>query len=111
MNEMNVSCEIVKDLLPLYFDDVCSSDSKTMIERHLVTCDSCKSELQTMKESLPINNTEQNMKESETVRKLSKRWRSGMIKSILKGILIGAIIIAAIILLLFLFMDIRIVYS
>jgi tetrahydromethanopterin S-methyltransferase subunit B len=41
---------------------------------------------------------------------LSKRWRSGMIKSKLKGILIGAAIIAAIILLLFVFMDIRIVY-
>ena len=108
---MNVSCEIIKDLLPLYFDDVCSNDSKAVIEEHLATCDSCKSELQVMKESLPINNAEQNLKASESVRKLSKRWRSGMKKSILKGILIGAITIAAIILLLFLFMDIRIVYA
>ena len=108
---MKVSCEIVNDLLPLYFDDVCSSDSKAMIEGHLATCDSCKSELQAMKESLPIHNTEQNLNASESVRKLSKRWRSGMKKSILKGILIGTITIAAIILLLFLFMDIRIVYA
>jgi len=108
---MNVSCKIIKDLLPLYFDDVCSDDSKAMIEEHLATCDSCESELQVMKESLPINSAEQNLKASEAVRELSKRWRSGMIKSILKGILIGAIIIAAVILLLFLFMDIQIVYS
>ena len=106
---MKMSCEIIKDLLPLYLDGVCSSDSKTAIEEHIAVCDSCRAELQDMQTTLPINNAGQNLKEAEAVRKLSKRWRSGMIKSILKGILIGAITIAAIILLLFLFMDFRIV--
>ena len=31
-----VSCEIVKDMLPLYYDNVCSDDSKRMVEEHLV---------------------------------------------------------------------------
>ena len=108
---MKMSCEIIKDLLPLYFDNVCSNDSKVAIEEHLATCENCKSELQTMKKSLPLNSVEHNLKEADAVKKLSKKWRSGMIKSILKGILIGAIIIVTIILLLFLFMDIQIVYS
>lgn len=46
---MKISCEIIKDLLPLYLDGVCSNDSKVMVEEHLAECDSCKAELHAMK--------------------------------------------------------------
>ena len=39
---MNFQCEVIKDLLPLYIDDVCSKESKKIIEEHLEICDSCK---------------------------------------------------------------------
>lgn len=104
---MKISCEIIKDLLPLYHDDVCSNDSKVMIEEHLAYCDSCKSELQAMDDNLPINNTEQNLNEAEAVKKLSRRWKRGMNKSLLKGILITIGIIALIALVLYGLMDIR----
>ncbi len=29
---MQVNCEIIKDLLPLYHDDVCSQESKKLVE-------------------------------------------------------------------------------
>ena len=32
-----VSCEIIKDILPLYYDNVCSDDSKRMVEEHLLS--------------------------------------------------------------------------
>ncbi len=32
---MKTECSIVKDLLPLYHDKVCSGDSKVFIEEHL----------------------------------------------------------------------------
>ena len=41
-----VSCEIIKDLLPLYFDDICSDDSKRFVENNLVDCEECKLELE-----------------------------------------------------------------
>ncbi len=91
---MKTSCEIIKDLLPLYHDGVCSNDSKTMVEEHLAYCDSCKAELQAMDDELPINNAEQNLNEAEAVKKLSKRWKKGMVKSLLEGILITIVIIA-----------------
>lgn len=104
---MKISCEIIKDLLPLYHDGVCSSDSKMMVEEHLAYCDSCKTELQAMDEKLLINNTEQNLNEAEAVKKLSRRWKRGMNKSLLKGILFTIGIIALFALALYGFMDFR----
>lgn len=104
---MKISCEIIKDLLPLYLDGVCSFDSRTMVEEHLAECDGCKAELQAMKEVIFINNKEQNLKEAEAVKKLSRRWKKGMLKSLLQGVLITIIVIAAAALVLYLFMDIR----
>ena len=104
---MKISCEIIKDLLPLYHDGVCSNDSKTMVEEHLAHCDSCKAELQVMDDELPINNVEQHLNEAEAVKKLSRRWKKGMRKSLLKGILITILIIALIALVLYSFMDFR----
>ncbi|KNZ40781.1 zf-HC2 domain-containing protein [Acetobacterium bakii] len=106
---MKTSCEIIRDLLPLYHDGVCSNDSKAMIEEHLALCDDCKAELQAMDTELPINNMALNLKETEAVEKLSKKWRKGMLKSLLEGILITVLAVAAIALILYCFMDIRVV--
>ena len=50
---MNISCEIIRDLLPLYVDDVCSDDSRDLVEYHLQGCESCRTELNDMKGDLP----------------------------------------------------------
>lgn len=104
---MKISCEIIKDLLPLYHDGVCSNDSKTMVEEHIASCDACNAELQAMEDAI-IDNTEQNLNEAEAVKKLSRRWKRGMNKSLLKGIFMTVIMIALIVLILYCFMDIRI---
>ena len=31
---MKISCDIIRDLLPLYKDNVCSDASKDMVEEH-----------------------------------------------------------------------------
>ena len=104
---MKISCEIIKDLLPMYHDGICSNDSRAMIEEHLTECDSCKAELQAMEEVLFLNNKDQNLKEAEAVQKLSRRWKQGMLNSLLKGVLLTLLVTAAIVIVLYLFMDIR----
>jgi predicted anti-sigma-YlaC factor YlaD len=106
---MKMSCEIIKDLLPLYHDGVCSNDSKAAVEEHLASCDGCKAELQAMDDTLSIHNTGQHLKEAEAVQELSRKWKKGMAKSLLKGILITVLSIAFIVLVLYCLMDIRIV--
>lgn len=108
---MKISCEIIKDLLPLYHDGVCSNDSKTLVEEHLASCDSCKSELQTMDEELHLNHADQNLNEAEAVKELSRKWKKGMKKSLLKGILITIVIVFFVALVLYSFIDFRIIPS
>ncbi len=106
---MNISCEIIKDLLPLYHDGVCSKESKAIVEEHLAYCESCSAELKAMDEVLSLKNVKQNLKEANAVKNLSKKWKKGMLKSLLKGILITLIIVIIFALILYLFIDIRIV--
>lgn len=82
---MNISCEVIKDLLPLYHDDVCSADSRKIVEEHLEQCESCRDELKSMDRELPVTNRNENLSEAEAVKKLSKRWKKGMVESVLKG--------------------------
>ena len=38
---MKVSCDVIRDLLPLYADDACSRDSVRIVEEHLEECAEC----------------------------------------------------------------------
>lgn len=38
---MTLDCNIIKDLLPLYADGVCSGESRAAVERHLKGCETC----------------------------------------------------------------------
>ena len=35
-------CDIVRDLLPLYADDICSKEAREQVGIHLVTCKACR---------------------------------------------------------------------
>ncbi len=39
-------CGVIKDLLPLYADEMCSTDSKELVEEHIAYCEDCKRELE-----------------------------------------------------------------
>ena len=42
---MKISCDIIRDLLPLYAEDMVSEDSKHLVDDHLCGCDACVKEL------------------------------------------------------------------
>ena len=49
-----ISCGIIKDLLPLYIDGVCSSDSIDLIEEHLKECPLCEAEFMNLQNNTDI---------------------------------------------------------
>ncbi len=106
---MNISCEIIKDLLPIYHDGVCSSESKLFVEAHLDKCEHCKMELKTMNTMLFGDNTTSNMNEAEAVVHLSKKWKKGMLLSLLKGVFTTIITLIIILIILYIFVDVRII--
>ena len=104
---MKVTCEIIKDLLPLFIDNLCSNDSKAAIEEHIKICDNCKTELQNMQMSLTANNREQNINEATVLKILSKEWKKNKWQSLLRGIVYTLIVVAILALFLLLFADFR----
>ena len=46
---MGISCDIIRDLLPLYVEDIASRDSRHLVDNHLCGCEECKKELELLK--------------------------------------------------------------
>lgn len=44
-----MNCDIIKDLLPLYCDGVCSEETSRAVEEHLTTCPACRTLLDEMR--------------------------------------------------------------
>ena len=44
-----MNCDIIKDLLPLYCDGVCSEETSRTVEEHLTTCPACRTLLDEMR--------------------------------------------------------------
>ncbi len=82
-----ISCNVNKDLLPLYVDDVCSEESKSMVEEHLAECEQCQEYYDALREGIPTEKideekegllSEENMRQAavsvikETKKEISK---------------------------------------
>ena len=46
---MNYPCEIIRDLLPLYIEEVCNIETKQAVEKHLAECKKCREYYEAMK--------------------------------------------------------------
>ena len=76
-----ITCEIIKDILPLYVDDVVSADTRTMVEAHLAECESCKKEAEVMSKSIkiPLHKTVEK-EQSEVLHNLKKTFKNKKIR-------------------------------
>jgi len=69
-------CDIVKDLLPLYVDDVCSEKSRMVIEEHLKECEECKKCYEQLIDKTPEVVMDEGIsyfEESEFIQKIKKK--------------------------------------
>ncbi|MBQ3424661.1 MAG: zf-HC2 domain-containing protein [Clostridia bacterium] len=55
---MKAECEVIRDLLPLYVDDICSDTSRKLVEEHLEVCPECSE----MREKLRSTEIESGLK-------------------------------------------------
>ena len=58
---MSEECEVIRDLLPLYADEVCSAKSRELVEDHISTCPECRS----LMARLLDDRIEQNLKDEK----------------------------------------------
>ena len=48
---MKTDCNVIRDLLPLYADEVCSDESRALVDEHLAECPACTEELARIREN------------------------------------------------------------
>ena len=51
---MKIKCNVIKDILPLYIENIASEDTRVLIEEHIDECEDCK-------KKYPINPTRELM--------------------------------------------------
>ena len=85
-----INCNIIRDILPLYLDDVVSDETKQMVEEHLQSCASCRAEASAMKKDviLPASKT-QRLAEAKVIKGIrTKIFR--------KKVIVSAVTVAAV---------------
>lgn len=51
---MKISCSIIRDLLPLYAENLASEDTRMLVDEHLHDCEDCTNIFSSMKKSTPV---------------------------------------------------------
>ena len=72
---MKINCEIIRDLLPLYAEGLCSGESRNLIESHLKTCADCRK----LADGLPDDTPPEAIvpEESKALKKVSRKLKRG----------------------------------
>ncbi|MEZ3445476.1 MAG: zf-HC2 domain-containing protein [Lachnospiraceae bacterium] len=87
MREIN--CNIIRDLLPSYVDDICSEDSRHLIEEHLESCEQCRTQLELLKDTTLIDEQGE-QKQIFYLKKIKRHYEKGLVSLVfLTLILIG----------------------
>ena len=77
-------CEIIKDLLPLYADNVCSEKSLKIVGEHLKGCPECSEELRRIKECPTIPSVDEDLEKA--VKNAGKRIKKGKKKTVIETV-------------------------
>ncbi|MBE6866484.1 MAG: zf-HC2 domain-containing protein [Oscillospiraceae bacterium] len=75
---MNYPCEIIKDLMPMYIDDLCSEQSKAAVSQHIENCDDCRQYYNSMtaEGNYTVTNCENNEAFAQSLKKVKKQIRA-----------------------------------
>lgn len=84
---MNKDCEIIRDLLPLYVDDVCSTGTKELVEKHLKNCNEC----QKIFEAMEKEEHNKNYDEKESIKSFNNKIKRNKTKAVVISLIIFVI--------------------
>lgn len=87
---MTHPCGIIRDLLPLYIDDVCNEESKQAVENHLSECEKCRNYYKSMKSTEGFVAKENDNSEDMKMANNLKNVKSKINKKI-RNIVLGAV--------------------
>ena len=101
---MRNECNIIRDILPLYIEDMVSVDTASFVDEHLNHCSECSKELENMRTSNSLEkvNTSALSSDEDTkaIKAVASAWKKSKKASFVKGLLIAT---AALVLIIALF--------
>ena len=76
---MKLPCKVIEDILPMYYDKVCSEESAALVEEHLRDCPHCSQKLSDLRADMDIPQREVDdikplKKIQKSFRKMRLRW-------------------------------------
>lgn len=83
---MNVPCGLIQDLLPIYYDEVCSQESRSLVEEHLAECPACRQRLADLSAPLPTPEEEE---ETAALKEVQTTWKKARRRARWKGVAIA----------------------
>lgn len=92
---MKYLCNLIRDILPLYHDSICSEESRCAVEEHLEECQECRQYYQKMCESDIVEalayDDELEKKKAESLKGVKKKLKKKQTMSTLKVIILGIV--------------------
>ena len=70
---MKLSCKVIEDMLPMYYDKVCSEESAALVEEHLKSCPHCSQMLSDLRVGIDIQ--EQKVDDIKPLKKIQKSYK------------------------------------
>ena len=96
-----MNCDIIKDLLPLYAEDLCRPDSRAAVEEHLKTCESCRQEYTELRQDYlsqsENQNEEQFLEEKDLLEKSKEELRHSFINKLMGKVFTAAFVLGLLI--------------
>lgn len=91
---MESKCNIIRDILPLYVENMVSDDTRQFVDEHLSQCQECKQELEQIKLNIPLEEKYQDTNTPATVLKRigldikKKRIFTGVLSATISAIIL-----------------------
>ncbi|MBE6751790.1 MAG: zf-HC2 domain-containing protein [Ruminococcaceae bacterium] len=86
-----INCSLIKDLLPLYIDDLCSKETTEIVGNHLEICEDCNKEYETLKTEPKVKPQQDNSQ--ELIKKVNKKFGKDKKKAVIKTISIVLVVV------------------
>lgn len=94
---MKYSCNMIRDLLPLYCDRVCSEDSAEAVQEHIGTCEECSKFYTAMRQSVSMDSAGYEQQQLASMRQVKKKIKKRNTFFATVGIVVGILFVAIVI--------------
>lgn len=95
---MKKECSIVRDLLPLYVEQMVSADTGVFVEEHLAECGDCQTEYERMKQPRSLDEDKRKAENREAAAPLvnlkQKLWRQKVKTALCTGLFVVALFVS-----------------